>query len=60
MKTNSTLGEKIAKTIKTKVDETYNLYVRFNITLDNLDEKEWKEREIKRILESIKWNLNNY
>lgn len=60
MKTNLTFGEEIAKTIKTKVDELYKLYVRHNIPLDELNEKEWKEREIKRILESIKWNLNNY
>lgn len=60
MKTNLTFGEMIAKTIKTKVDEMYNLYIRFDISLDGLSEKEWKEREIKRMLESIKWNLNNY
>lgn len=64
METNVTLGEEIAKTIKTKVDERYNHYVTFGIPLDldldKLNEKEWKKREIKRILENIEWNLNNY
>lgn len=64
METNVTLGEEIAKTIKTKVDERYNHYVIFGIPLDldpdKPNEKEWKEREIKRILENIEWNLNNY
>lgn len=64
METNVTLGEEIVRTIKTKVDERYNHYVKFGIPLDpnpdKLNEKEWKKREIKRILESIEWNLNNY
>lgn len=60
METNTLFGEKIAKTIKTKVNELYKLYVRYNIPLDELNEKEQREREIKRILESIRQNLNNY
>lgn len=64
MKTNVTLGEEIAKIIKTKVDKRYNHYVTLGIPLDldlrKLNEKKWKERETERILENIKWNLDNY
>lgn len=64
METNITLGEEIAKIIKAKVDERYNRYVILGIPLDldlgKLNKKKWKEREIKRILENIKWTLNNY
>lgn len=63
MERNVTLGEEIAKTIKVKVDERYNRHVILGIPLDldlgKLNEKSGK-REIKRILENIKWTLNNY
>lgn len=64
METNITLEEEIAKIIKTKVDKRYKHYIilgiPLNLDLGKLNEKRWKEREIKRILENIKWNLYNY
>lgn len=60
METDLTLGEKLAKIIKEEVNKTYNLYVRFNITLEGLNEKEWKEREVRRVLDTLKYSLKDY
>lgn len=59
MKKEITIGEKIAKYITKKATETYKLYVRNDISTDGLSKEEWVERETRRILDSIKWNLNN-
>ena len=60
METDLTLGKKLAKIIKEEVNKTYNLYVRFDITLEGLNEKEWKEREVRRVLDTLKYSLKDY
>ena len=60
METDLTLGEKLAKIIKEEVNKTYNLYVRFDITLEGLNEKEQKEREVRRVLDTLKYSLKDY
>lgn len=59
MKKEIITSKKIAKYITKKATETYKLYVRNNISTDGLSKKEWIEREARRILDSIKWNLTN-
>lgn len=59
MKKEITTSEKIAKFITKKATETYKLYVRNDISTDGLSEEEWIERETRRILDAIKWNLAN-
>lgn len=59
MKKEITLGEKIAKKIINRVNELYKLYKRYDISTDGLNEEEWKEREIRRIVDSIRYNLIN-
>lgn len=59
MKKEITLGEKIAKEIINKVNKSYRLYKRYDISTEELNEKEWKEREIRRVVDSIKYNLIN-
>lgn len=60
METDLLLREKLAKLIKEEVNETYALYVRFNISLEGLNEKEWKEREVRRVLDTLKYSLKDY
>lgn len=59
MEKEITTSKKIAKYITKKATETYKLYVRNDISTDGLSKEEWIEREIKRILDPIKWNLAN-
>lgn len=48
-----------SKVYNKKATETYNLYVRNDISTEGLSKEEWIERETRRILDSIKWNLTN-
>lgn len=57
MKKEIITSKKIAKYITKKATETYELYVKNDISTDGLNKEEWIERETKRILDSIKWNL---
>lgn len=52
-------SKKIAKYITNKATETYKLYVRNNISTEGLSKEKWIEREARRILNSVKWNLTN-
>lgn len=44
---------------KKKATETYKLYVKNDISTEGLNKEEWIEKETRRILDSIKWNLTN-